>query len=64
LNTYTPGCALAWPHAAANLNLEVTMTKLFSLWSARLLTLGGAKASTRGEEDGTKAEPDFGLYFP
>ncbi len=39
------------------------MIKLFNLRNFRLLTLGGAKASTLGEEDGDTDEVDIKLYF-
>ncbi|WP_372784595.1 hypothetical protein [Phenylobacterium sp.] len=39
------------------------MTTQFSLRNFRILTLGGAKASTNGGEDGNKKEPDQTLYF-
>lgn len=39
------------------------MTKLFSLLSFRLLTLGGAKASTNGGE-GVEAEEVELLFIP
>ncbi len=40
------------------------MKTLFNLRNFRLLTLGGAKASTNGFDDGSKEEPDMTLYFP
>lgn len=39
------------------------MIKLFSLRSFRLLSLGGAKASTHGNPDGNEVEIDEQLYF-
>ena len=40
------------------------MTTQFNLRSFRILAVGGAKASTNGNDDGTKEEPDQKLYFP
>jgi hypothetical protein len=39
------------------------MTKLFNLWSFRLLSLGGAKACTNGA-DGEEEEEVELLYIP
>lgn len=39
------------------------MTKLFNLRAFRVLTLGGAKASTFGNPDGNEVEIDERLYF-
>lgn len=39
------------------------MMKLFNLRSFRLLSLGGAKASTYGNPDGDDVEIDEQLYY-
>jgi hypothetical protein len=41
---------------------EVAMTKLFDLFAHRLLRMGGAKASTLGQ-DGNVPEDEAILYF-
>lgn len=42
--------------------MEVEMMKLFSLRSFRLLTLGGAKASTNGKQNEPDDEGDDLFY--